>query len=252
MALDNGNLGERCPVAKRFLVFQHMPWEGPGQNLLRSAGNADLRLDIIEVWHQPVPDTTSCDGLMVLGGGPNVDQEEEYPFLKTEKAAIRQVIDEDKPFIGFCLGHQLLAQALGAKVGPNFCRSVGFVEGHVTKDGRRHPVFEGMPRSFPLFKWHAQAVLPPVPKELRVLVTSPECQVEAFCLQGRPYVMGLQFDNHAATVSDIQRWGEADRAWLRQPPKVDTASIIKDAARYETLMGQQFECMFDNYVRLIL
>ena len=252
MALDNGNQGEGSPVAKRFLVFQHMSWEGPGQHLIRSARNADVLLDIVEVWHQPVPDTTSCDGLMVLGGGPNVDQEGEYPFLKAEKAAIRQVIKEDKPIIGFCLGHQLLADVLGAKVGPNSCRSVGFVEGHVTKDGREHQVFERMPGSLRLFKWHAQAVLPPLPKELKVLVTSPECEVEAFCLQGRPYVMGLQFDNHAATVSDIQRWVEADRAWLRQSPRVDTAAIVQEAVRYEALMGQQFECMFDGYVRLIL
>jgi GMP synthase (glutamine-hydrolysing) len=239
-------------VAKRFLVFQHMPWEGPGQNLLRAARDADLRLDIIEVWHQPVPDTTSYHGLMVLGGGPNVDQEEAYPFLKAEKAAIRQVIDDHKPIIGFCLGHQLLAEALGARVGPNFCRSVGFVEGHLTKDGGRHPVFEGMPRSFPLFKWHGQAVLSPLPKELDVLVTSSECQVEGLSLKGRPHVMGFQFDNHAATVSDIKRWVEGDRGWLRQPPKVDTEAIVKDAARYEALIGKQFQCMFDSYVRLIL
>jgi GMP synthase-like glutamine amidotransferase len=181
-----------------------------------------------------------------------VDEEDEYPFLKAEKAAIRQVIKEDKPFIGFCLGHQLLAEALGAKVGPNFCRSAGFVEGHVTKDGRVHPVFEGMPRSFPLFKWHAQAVLPPLPKELNVLVTSPECQVEAFSVQGRPHVIGLQFDNHAATVNDIRKWAEADQAWLRQPPEVDTAAMVKHAEKYEAFMGEQFESMFDNYVRLIL
>jgi GMP synthase (glutamine-hydrolysing) len=229
-----------------------MPWEGPGQNLLRTARNADFLLDIVEVWHMSIPGMTSYDGLMVLGGSPNVDQEEEYPFLKAEKAAIRQVIDEDKPFIGFCLGHQLLADVLGARVGPNFCRSVGFVEGHLTKDGRQHPVFEGMPRSFPLFKWHGQAVLSPLPKALEVLVTSSECQVEALCLKGRPYVMGLQFDNQAATVSDIERWAEGDRAWLRQPPKVDTEAIVKNAARYEAIIGKQFQCMFDSYVRLIL
>jgi GMP synthase (glutamine-hydrolysing) len=251
MALDDGQ-GEGCPVAKRFLVFQHMPWEGPGQHLIRSASKWELRLDVLEVWRASIPGMTSYDGLMVLGGSPNVDQEEEYPFLKAEKAAIRQVIKEDKPFIGFCLGHQLLAEALGAKIGPNFGRSVGFIEGHVTKEGRLHPVFEGMPRSFPLFKWHAQAVLSPLPKELDVLVTSSECQVEAFCLKGRPHVMGLQFDNHAATVSDIQSWVEADQVWLGQPPRVDTEAIVKDAARYEALMGKQFQCMFDSYVRLIL
>ena len=64
--------------------------------------------------------------------------------------------------------------------------------------------------------------------------------------------MGLQFDNHAATVTDIQRWVEADQVWLRQPLRVDTEAIVKDAARYEALMGKQFQCMFDSYVRSIL
>jgi GMP synthase-like glutamine amidotransferase len=238
-------------MTKRFLVFQHMPWEGPGQHLIRSARKTEIRLDVVEVWHQAVPDTRSYDGLIVLGGGPNVDEEDEYPFLKAEKAAIRRAMDEDKPCMGFCLGHQLLAQALGARIGPNFCRSVGFIGGHVTQDGGKHPMFEGLPRSFPLFKWHAQAVLPPLPKEIDVLVTSSECQVEAFSMAGRPHVVGFQFDNHAATVNDIRTWVKGDEQWLRRPPEVDTAAMIKDAQRREALMGEQFERMFDNCIKLI-
>jgi len=176
-------------MSKRFLVFQHMPWEGPGQHLIRSAGKRKVQLEILEVWHQPIPDTGPYDGLVVLGGGPNVDQEKEYPFLKAEKAVIRRFIDEDKPCMGFCLGHQLLAEAMGARIGPNFCRSVGFVDGYLTKDGHSHPLFRGTSKSLPLFKWHAQAVLPPLPKEIEVLVTSAQCQVEAISVEGRPILL---------------------------------------------------------------
>ncbi|MBW2021142.1 MAG: type 1 glutamine amidotransferase [Deltaproteobacteria bacterium] len=238
-------------MTKRFLVFQHMPWEGPGQHLIRSVRNQGVRLDILEVWHQPISEITSYDGLIVLGGGPNVDQEKEYPFLKAEKEAIRQVIDEDMPYVGFCLGHQLLAEALGARVGPNFCRSVGFIAGHVTKDGRRHPMFYGMPSPFPLFKWHAQAVLPPLPKEVEVLATSAECQVEAISIQGRPHVVGFQFDNQAGTVADVRMWMKGDQKWLSQLPGVDTSAIVKEAQRYEASIGEQFEFMFRNYIKLI-
>lgn len=238
-------------MPKRFLVFQHMPWEGPGQHLIRLAGKQKMQLEILEVWHQPIPDTGLYDGLIVLGGGPNVDQEKEYPFLKAEKAVIRRLIDEDKPCIGFCLGHQLLAEALGARIGPNFCRSVGFVDGHLTRDGHSHPLFHSTSKSFPLFKWHAQAVLPPLPKEIDVLVTSAQCQVEAISVKGRPHIVGLQFDNHAATVSDIRTWVEGDENWLSQAPSVDIAALVRDAEKHEAFIGKQFELMFSNYIELI-
>ena len=110
-------------MSKRFLVFQHMDWEGPGKHLVHAAEIQGLHLDVIEVWHQTIPDLANYDGLIVLGGSPNVDQEEDYPFLRAEKAAIREVLEAEKPYLGFCLGHQLLADVIGLKVGPNSCGS---------------------------------------------------------------------------------------------------------------------------------
>jgi GMP synthase (glutamine-hydrolysing) len=238
-------------MGKRFLVFQHMDWEGPGEHLRRSAANRDLHLDVIEVWHQAIPDLQPYNGLIVLGGSPNVDQEEKYPFLRAEKAAIRKVLEADKAYLGFCLGHQLLAHVLGLKVGPNSCRSLGFIEGHLTRYGRQHPLFQNLPNSMPLFKWHAQAVLPPVPKNIEILVTSLECEVEAISVIGKPHVVGLQFDNHAGSIEDVTTWIEGDRNWLSSPPEVDTSRLLADAVRYETHVGEQFEWVFDNYLKLI-
>lgn len=238
-------------MGKRFLVFQHMDWEGPGEHLHRSAANLDLNLDVIEVWHQAIPDLQPYNGLIVLGGSPNVDQEEKYPFLWAEKAAIRKVLEADKAYLGFCLGHQLLAHVLGLKVGPNSCRSLGFIEGHLTRYGRQHPLFQNLPNSMPLFKWHAQAVLPPVPKNIEILVTSLECEVEAISVIGKPHVVGLQFDNHAGSIEDVTTWIEGDRNWLSSPPEVDTSRLLADAVRYETHVGEQFELVFDNYLKSI-
>ncbi|HYA03664.1 MAG TPA: type 1 glutamine amidotransferase [Syntrophobacteria bacterium] len=233
-----------------FLVVQHMPWEGPGVHLLRAAARLGVRFEIVEVWHRSMPDPTLSDGMIVLGGSPNVDEELEYPFLRAEKKAIRQVVEGGKAYLGFCLGHQLLGQVLGARVGSNFRRSVGFTEGSLTPAGRRHPLFRGLPDSFALFKWHGQAVLNPVPDHLEVLTTSPECGVEAISLQGKPHVVGLQFDNHAASRKDAAVWLDADREWLSRPPKVDPALVFGDAERLEDLMGRQFEALFENFVSL--
>jgi GMP synthase-like glutamine amidotransferase len=238
-------------MAKRLMVFQHMSWEKPGHHLVEAAQAQNVSLEVVEVWRQPIPDVTPYDGVIVLGGTPNVDQEKQYPFLKEEKKAISKILRSNKGYLGFCLGHQLLADALGAKVGSNFCRNVGFIEGHVTKEGRDHPLFSGMDNSFSLFKWHAQAVLPPLPKEIEVLVTSAYCQVEALSVKDRPFLVGFQFDNQSATVTDVRHWLEADEAWLSQPPGVNTTAILKDAEEKETLMGEQFKKMFANFIALV-
>ena len=237
-------------MATRFLVFQHMSWEGPGVHLIRSAENLGLNLEIIEVWHQEIPDLSPYDGLIVLGGSPNVDQEEQHPFLRAEKAAINQILAADKSYLGFCLGHQLLGDVLGTRVGANSKRSVGFIQGHLTGRGRQHPIFQDLPDRFPLFKWHAQAVLAPVPEQVDILVTSADCEVEAISLRGSPCVVGLQFDNHAASRQDAATWLEGDREWLSQPPEVNHPLVLADAEKMEPLMGEQFEILFSNFMNI--
>lgn len=237
-------------MAEHFLVVQHMPWEKPGVHLLRAAARLGVQCDVLEIWQSSVPDPVRYDGMVVLGGSPNVDQEVEHSFLRAEKAAIRQVLEVGKPFLGFCLGHQLLGHVLGARVGPNIRRSVGFTQGRLTAAGRRHPLFQGLPDSFPLFKWHGQAVLNPIPDHLEVLVTSPDCEVESISLKGRPHVVGLQFDNHAACRMDAAAWLEGDHDWLSQPPEVDPARVLGDAERLEDSMGVQFEVFFGNFISL--
>ncbi len=232
----------------RFLVFQHMAWEGPGVHLLRSAEKLGVKLEVVEVWRQPIPALTPYHGLVVLGGSPNVDQENDYPFLRAEKSAIRLVMENDKSYLGFCLGHQLLADVLGIKVGANICRSVGFIEGHLTEPGLRHPLLRNLPGTLPLFKWHAQAALPPVPGHVEVLVTSSECEVEALSLKDRPHIVGLQFDNHAGSKLDAATWLDGDRQWLSQPPAVNPADLLADAEKLEDLMGKQFEILFENFI----
>jgi GMP synthase-like glutamine amidotransferase len=237
-------------MTKEFLVFQHMPWEGPGKHLLRSAERHGVTFHVVEAWHQPIPDVRSYDGLIVLGGSPNVNEEKEYPFLKDEKLAIRQVLEEDMPYLGFCLGHQLLADALGAGLGPNFSPSVGFTHGLLTQVGIEHPLFDGLPDTFPLFKWHSQAVFPPVPKIMQVLATSPQCQIEAISVEDRPHLIGLQFDNHAASVIDIKTWLLNDQAWVSQSLSTDTGDMIRTARELEALLEQQFDTLFANYLTL--
>jgi hypothetical protein len=91
--------------------------------------------------------------------------------------------------------------------------------------------------------------LPPLPKGVEVLITSAACQVEAISVAGRPHIMGLQFDNQSATVTDVRTWLEADQAWICQPPGVDPSAILNNAAALEKTLGNQFDTLFRNFVK---
>jgi GMP synthase-like glutamine amidotransferase len=190
--------------------------------------------------------------MIVLGGGPNVDQEHIYPFLTEEKKIIKQVLAQDIPYLGFCLGHQLLADVLGAKVGPNFQSSIGFIQGFLTHDGKSHQAFTDFPQHLPLFKWHSQAVQEPLPSSINILATSAECQIEAISLQDRPHILGLQFDNHAGPAN-IKHWLAMDSKWLSSltDREIDPVKILADAEKYRDVVGSQFTKLFDNFFSLV-
>jgi GMP synthase (glutamine-hydrolysing) len=241
-------------MSRKVLLFQHNPWEGPGQILLRAAEIHKIKMDIIHVWEERIPKLKDHMALVVLGGGPNVDQEHIYPFLREEKRAIRKAVAQDVPYLGFCLGHQLLADALGAKVGPNFQSSLGFIQGFLTHHGRNHPVFTKLPQHITLFKWHGQAVQEPLPGHINILATSAECQVEAISVHGRPHILGLQFDNHAAAPENVKHWLAMDSKWLAtlQDREINPATLLADAHKFKATIQEQFIKLFDNFFSLIL
>lgn len=237
----------------KLLILQHTSWAGPGQLLADVAGRLGVEFEIAKVWQDWMPGFNNYDGIVLLGGSPNVDEEDKYPFLVEEKRYLKRAIAADKPILGFCLGHQLLASVLGAQVGPNFRPSIGFVQGHLTHNGRLHPAFSGLPIKIPLFKWHSQTVLEPLPKHINLLATSEQCQVEAISLKARPHIVGVQFDNHAATGEDIALWLEKDWQWLAsfRSLVVNPADLLREAELQRVKLRQNFEKFFSDYLKII-
>lgn len=226
--------------------MQHVAWGGPGELLTQGAAKNKATLDVVAVWRDWLPPFAAYDGIVVLGGPANVDQEKKYPFLVEEKRYLKRAVDADKPVLAFCLGHQLLASTLGAAVGPNFKPSIGFIQGHLTHDGREHPAFRNLPPKVPFFKWHSQAVLEPLPKSISLLATSAHCQVEAISLKGRPHILGIQCDNHAALPEDVTRWLAA-----LPSPGVNPGELIRETVRMENQVREDFDRFFSDYLALL-
>src|SRR5262245_30700951 len=118
---------------RKLLVFHHSAREPLGllDPLLRRHG---FRIRYVNFSRQPdlLPDVSRYNGLVVLGGPMNVDQQDRFPHLATEIAAIREALKRDIPVLGICLGAQLLAAALGATVRPHSVREIGWYRLHPT------------------------------------------------------------------------------------------------------------------------
>jgi GMP synthase-like glutamine amidotransferase len=138
---------------------------------------------------EPLPDVGEIGLLAVMGGPMNVYQYRDYPWLRQEKAFLERAAAAGLPILGVCLGAQLLADVLGAKVVQNLHVEIGWFPVRLTPEARDSHLFKGLPSEFTAFHWHGDTFDTP-PGTAR-LAESDACANQAFQYAGR--VVGLQF-----------------------------------------------------------
>lgn len=196
----NSNSGKGKPV----LVLQHVEAEHPGS--FRSFLQED---DI--AWHaveldqgEQIPELSDYRALWVMGGPMDVWQKDENPWLVDEIAAIREaVVEREMPFLGFCLGHQLLAESLGGEVGPASTPEIGVLEVALTAAGQKNAFMHDVPELIQCLQWHSAEVLD-APQSATCLMSSDACRWQAMSYGQHALTMQFHVEIEADTVTN---WG---------------------------------------------
>jgi len=189
----------------KLLVFQHIACEHPGifRKFLKEDG---LSWDAVQLDEGgKIPPLDDYDMLWVMGGPMDVWDVEEHPWLVPEKQAIRRwVRDLKRPFLGVCLGHQLLADALNGTCGPQRPPEVGILDVELTEAGQSDRVFGSLPARVKALQWHGVRVAQE-PEGAVVLASSGVCAVQAMRIGGNAYSMQYHVELEPETITN---WGQ--------------------------------------------
>jgi GMP synthase (glutamine-hydrolysing) len=162
----------------------------------------------------------SYDAVLVFGGAMHVDQENRHPWLRDEDDLLRGLLERGVPVLGVCLGAQLVAKALRARVGPMPRPQIGWFDVEQTPEAADDPVFADLPRRFSSFQWHRYAF--DLPANAVPLARDSVC-LQAY--RAGESAWGIQF--HAEVTK------ESVEDWFRSSKPSDVALDL-DALRQET------------------
>ena len=202
------------------LVLQHIACEPPGayEDVLRGRGAALTRVEVDA--GDELPDWREFSAIVAMGGPMSANDDDTLPWLADEKALIADAVRAGMPFWGVCLGVQLLAASLGARVYAGDEPEVGVLAVELTEEGRADPVFSALPRSVPALQWHGDTFdLPPGAVRL---AGSPAYPNQAF-----------RFENAYGVQFHLEVSSEMAREWMDVP---EYANALEQTIGGETML----------------
>ncbi len=211
--------------------LQHVAFEGLG-SIADWAGNSGYQITSTKLYNESIfPSLASFDWLIIMGGPMSVHDTNIYPWLTEEKKFIKNSIESGKLVLGICLGAQLIADVLGARVYPGKEKEIGWFPIVKTRDSTELGIGGVLPGKIDVFHWHEETF--ELPDRAKRLATSTVCENQAFVFEKK--VIGLQF-HLESTRGSVKELIKNCSDEIVAAPYIQTAeAMVSDEKRFEKI-----------------
>ena len=189
------------------LVLQHINIEDPGyiKDLMIKDGVNITTIELDE--GEKIPDNLNFfDGMLCMGGPMDTWMEKDFPWLIEEKKKIKEfVVELNKPYLGFCLGCQLLGEAIGGKVVKTNNPEIGMLDVNFLDDKKKDVLFADFPEKIRSLQWHSYEVQElEKNRDVTLIASSKETKYQIFRYKNNAYGIQFHIEIKDTTVND---WG---------------------------------------------
>ena len=229
---------------KTALVLQHLAFENAGLigNVLGKRGYELKNLDATRGDISAFP-VNKADIVIILGGPIGVYDGERYPFINQELKLIEKSLKSEKPMVGVCLGAQLIASVLGAKVQPMGKKEIGFSSLQLTDEGQKSPL--ELIGTTPVLHWHGDQF--EIPEGAKRLAETGICPNQAFSYEN---ILALQF-HLEADLDYFEHWLVGHASELHQAG-INPVDLRNDAKKYQGDLRIKAEKIFNLWCERVL
>ena len=238
----------------KFLSLQHIAIEDPGtfKDFLLEDGHTLTTIQLDEGDTLP-SNLNEFDAMLCMGGPMDTHMEKEYPWLVPEKKAIAEyVLNLEKPFLGFCLGCQLLGEVLGGKVIQSSPPEIGVLDILSKEDIKTDPIFNFLPPSFKALQWHSYEVVGLEENQnITILGSSLTTKYQIFGYKKHAYGIQFHLEIRNTTVDDWAEVPEYKNA-LEQSLGSEALPKMKNAVKAEIFtMQNQCKMLYQNFLKIV-
>ena len=222
----------------RVVAIQHLSFEDLGSFAQFFEGQGD-QIEMKDATRDDLHPARDADLLIVLGGPISANDSARFPFLTDECHLLEHRISLGLPTIGVCLGAQLIAQVLGAKVYPMGLKEIGFSALAFTEAGRAHPLAK---ISAPVLHWHGETF--DLPENATRLASTALCAEQAFAYGD--HTLALQFHLEVRS-QELERWLVGHIVEL-ETAGVDLSGLRADSAKWSALLEAEAGNMLKDWL----